>query len=1140
MSAVWMLRTALRRMLADARLLLVAFALAVAATTAIAALVLLIVVTEPAGLRSTLTGATDASVDITVDVFRPAVPVGAVTDAATTAVQDSVLGGLDVTTASTAVTDFARVPDRDEDTPALTYLAQYDDFADNADLVSGSFPEAASDTAPDAASGASTREVAVAIPDAAAQAFGLAVGDRLSVEAGAKDAPVSVRVVGVYRAHDPTSAFWANDPFAGQGDVPGFPKPRVSVYVPVHGFGPLVAGTGALDAAGVPVQRIGITIRPHFSAVTAEQLPALNEHLGELPEAITVGVGNIADSVSSSSDLPATVARASANLVVTRSTVAVVVLLLLVVALFALAQTAGLLTDSRAVQRGLFRARGGSTGQLLAMSVFEGVILAVATLALAPVLAGLVYTAIATLPAMTAAGMPRGFTVPPSVWAVSAGVAAAFVVVLAAPVLRADREDDRSSRGRAGGLLRAGIDLAVVVVAGVALVRLLAYRSPVDPQAAFAIDPVLVAAPTLVLVAGALVAAHLIPLAGKPLDALASRSRRVVLPLATWEVARRARSATAAVLLLTLALGVSSFGVVFLSTWRQAQVDQATLALGAPVVVSADGVDPASRRAELAGGAIGEPQPVMRRSARLATAGAELTADDSRGVASATVLGLPESAMPLIQRGRLGAEGGDDVAKGLAAERAAGITDGVELGDEMRGVAATVTVGDADAPLPGATARIYAVLENSAGLLGTLDLGSAVLDGQPVALRGVLPAASAEESVPASAQPAAAQADDERMRLVGLQVDIFASDPEGYASQPGASAEVLVGDVAALTGPPATEAAGLTARPVEMAPATAWKASTNVKFGEAPLTGDVPVGSQLRMDVQLPTDLAVNPASYVLLGWLPTTGLAAVVSEELVEQLGLTDVMPLSLGIAGARVPIVLSGSAALVPGVSGSSLRTGVDGPEGAVVVVDQQALARSLVQAGQHGTSVDEWWVDVPDGTGETYAAAHPSPAGRQPTLSVDGLARALQSGPLRIAAQAALLLVVGGSAVLAAIGFAAHTAATVRARRLEFAQLRAIGLPRSALTGLIAAEALVVGALGIVFGVAIGLLLSTMTAPVVAVSPSGAPAVPSVVVSIPWLQVGALALGLVAVIAVVVSVVGLRQRLEEPASALRGAAE
>lgn len=1135
MSAAWVLRTALRRMRADARLLLVALALALTATTAISALVLLVVVTEPAGLRATFAAAADASVDISVHIHRPAVPVDVVTDAATTAVQDDVLGGLDVSTESTAVTDFARVPERDADTQALTYLAQYDHFADHADLVSGSFP----DEIPDAASGAaSTAEVAVAVPEAAAEALGLAVGDRLTVEPGAGVAPVVVRVVGLYRADDPTSSFWGSDPFAGKGDAPGFAKPRTSVYVPMHGFGPLAAAAGALDAAGVPLQRIDIDFHPDFSAVTVEQLPGLDERLAELSQAVTVGVGNIADSVSTSSDLGETVSRASANLVVTRSTVAVVALLLLVVALVALSQTAALLSNSRTSQRALFRARGGSRGQLLAMSVFEGVILAIATVALAPVLAGLAYAAIASLPAMAAAGMPSGVVVPAPVWAVSALVAAAFVVVLAAPVLRADDEDgrdDSSGRGRAGGLLRAGIDLAVVVVAAAAFVRLLAYRSPVDSSASFAIDPVLVAAPALVLVAGALVATHLIPLAGRPLDALASRSRRAVLPLATWEVARRARSATAAVLLLTLALGVSSFGVVFLSTWRQAQVDQATLALGAPVVVSADGVDAASQRAGLTGGAVGEPQPIIRRSALLATAGADLTDADQRGVASATVLGLPATAVPLIERGRLGAEGGDAVAKGLAAERSTEAAEGIDLGVDVRGLAATVRVGDADAPVVGATARIYAVVQDAAGLLDTLDLGSAVLDGRPVELRGELPAGSAS-----AAASAPASAPDRSMRLVGLQVDVFADDPEGYAAQPGTSVDVLLGDVAALTGAPAAEGAALTARPLEMAPASAWKASTNVAYGDAPLSGDAPSGFQLRMNVRLPNDLATNPASYVLLGWLPTTGLAAVVSSELVERLGLSDVMPLSLSIAGSRVPIVLRGSAALVPGASGSSLRTGTDEPEGAVVVVDQEALARALVQAGRHGASVDEWWVDVPDGTGEAYAARHPSPAGHQPTLSVDGIARALQSGPLRIAAQAALLLVIGGSAVLAAIGFAAHTAATVRTRRLEFAQLRAIGLTGAALTGVIAAEALVVGALGIVFGVAIGMVLSIMTAPVVAVSPTGVPAVPSVVVSIPWVQVAVLALGLVAVIAAVVSVVGLRQRLEEPSRALRGAAE
>ena len=75
---------------------------------------------------------------------------------------------------------------------------------------------------------------------------------------------------------------------------------------------------------------------------------------------------------------------------------------------------------------------------------------------------------------------------------------------------------------------------------------------------------------------------------------------------------------------------------------------------------------------------------------------------------------------------------------------------------------------------------------------------------------------------------------------------------------------------------------------------------------------------------------------------------------------------------------------------------------------------------------------------------------------------------------------------AALLVAIGFALHTAASVRARRLQFAQLRAIGLSRRSLVGVVGAESLILCAIGTVFGIAIGVLLSWMVGPLVAVSP------------------------------------------------------
>jgi ABC-type antimicrobial peptide transport system permease subunit len=91
-----------------------------------------------------------------------------------------------------------------------------------------------------------------------------------------------------------------------------------------------------------------------------------------------------------------------------------------------------------------------------------------------------------------------------------------------------------------------------------------------------------------------------------------------------------------------------------------------------------------------------------------------------------------------------------------------------------------------------------------------------------------------------------------------------------------------------------------------------------------------------------------------------------------------------------------------------------------------------------------------------------------------------------------------------------------------------------------GMIGADSLLLCVLGIVFGVAIGALLTSLVGPLVAVSPDGTPTVPSIVIELPVVGVALLALGVVAVLTLVVMVVALTQRRTQPADLLRGGAQ
>jgi len=135
-----------------------------------------------------------------------------------------------------------------------------------------------------------------------------------------------------------------------------------------------------------------------------------------------------------------------------------------------------------------------------------------------------------------------------------------------------------------------------------------------------------------------------------------------------------------------------------------------------------------------------------------------------------------------------------------------------------------------------------------------------------------------------------------------------------------------------------------------------------------------------------------------------------------------------------------------------------------------------------------------------------------------------------------QPALLLAVLAGALLVAAGFAAQSAAALRARASELAQLVALGLPRTRVVGVVALESLLVCLLGAGIGVGAGLLVAVLTGPLLAVAPGGGAPFPAVRVVVPWGSVGALVAEVVGVLCVVVGITALVQRRSAPAALLR----
>ena len=1108
-----LVRTTLSRTRSQWRLILAVAAVATLASVLVTSLSLLVSATEQGGVRGALVALPAAQRSLDVRLVDPTVALDEARVRVTAAI-DSVLGDEVPATSSGLALSRAQPIVGATTQPTLAYFGELDGIASNAKLTEGTWAQSVPTEG-------GTVEVALPVSAAAGMSLGLGSIVAITTETG----DVSARVVGLYEAANTDGTYWGVDRLAGRGYDSAFADPTVGFYRATTLFGPLVVAPGAMDAAHIPVAFLDITTTPDFSAITVAGLQPLLDRL-YAADTSPLTSGSVAGQIFYDSDVADSVSEVAAGLVVTRSTVVVVSLLLAVLAIAALGQVGKVFMDARAGERQLMRARGASRRQIFHITLLEASLIAILVGVVTPPLAGLVYRVIALQPPMRAARMPLDTGITPLTWIISGAIAALFIVVLIAPLWRKEGSfvEGEQSKGRqrtATGIMHSGVDVALVAIAGIAYWQLQSYRTPVQASASLAIDPVLVAGPALALVAAALLCVRLIPAASRLFERVGARSRGSIVALAAWEIGRRSQRATAAVLLLSLTLGVGTFGLIFLTTWKQSQLDQASLAVGAPVRVQA-GADGAAA-SDLEKGASGSPQPTVRRSAAVTLGAADSEEETASGAISVQMLALTQESVGFLARGRSGEVGGNAI--GRALKEPVGAPSGIELAGTSGDLSATLLIADLATPLTGVVADIGAVMEQPNGLVSVVSLGRVEADGLEHRLTAPIRVTESQSSSVG--------------RLVGLQARFYALDgAPPPADLSTTSANLLVKDLAWTAPSGKTEALS---PPVD-AP---WVGVSSADAGSPPATTDVPDGWQLRLALSIPPELASDKVSFALVGWTPNAAVPAVLTDEFARSLHVSPNELLGIRTGGIPARIRIQGLTPLVPGSPAApdllgattSLGSSIVGVE--TVVVDYALLARALVEGGSSGAFVDEWWIDVAPGTSDSYIQSLARPESES-AISGEALGSRLQQAPLRVATQAALWVAIAASAALAAVGFGVQSAASLRSRRLELAQLRAIGFSRRRLVGLVAAESLLMSVLGSCFGVGIGILLAWLIAPLVAISPSGNPPVPSVVVEIPGWGLVALVLSVVLALTVVVVGVARVQRFTEPAHLLREGAQ
>ncbi|MFE2066634.1 FtsX-like permease family protein [Streptomyces sp. NPDC059467] len=975
--------------------------------------------------------------------------------------------------------------------PDLTFFAALD--TGQVRLVSGRMPGPAAGT-----------DVEVALPQTAARQLGLRPGSRLTLTDRLDGPAVRVRVTGLYRPADVTAPYWQLDDLLGRG----IKKSGFTTY------GPLLADPAVLGGRRVSAGTSAWLASAGFAAVTTG-------HTDTLRRAARSGVAALRKDpaltgmTASTTSLPDVLDRVDRSLRVARSTLLIVTLQLTLLAGYALLLVARLLSAERREETRLLRARGASGTRIAGLAAAEASLLAVPAAVCAPLLAGPLTQLLAGEGAL--ARIDLRLEVPAggrgTVWLVAAAssLTCALAVTLAqrasfggtglfrhAAVRRPVRGAGNGAAGphSAAGTLRtvrrpalassakAGADLGLLTLAAVAYWQLRRH-----PAGATDLDPLLIAAPALALLAGTVLTLRLLPPLARLAERRAAAGRGLSSALAAWQFGRRPARNAPPVLLLVLAVALGMLAIGQATSWTRSQDDQADFAAGAPVRVLAAG-----------DGGLGRTDIYAALPGVHAAAPAVRTTLPLSGDRTATVLALDtaHAADTVLMRRDLADRPVRPLLAGLAAE---GGTAGARIPAHTARLDLTASVRSSTGP--GTSIDVTVTLENRYGVPYRLPFGRLPTDGRPHTLTLDLTTAPGPATLTGlqldMAQPAY-RAEQHRLRITGLT----ATGTDGTATRLPLPAPWTA---SALTGGAAVATAATS-------PGRPHITSTR------PLTVDY--GTGYLPDADIWTIATVTIRLYVTQPAPPE--LTALATDRFLDSANARPGERVDVTIGGETLPVRITAAVRALP----------TTGDNGGALLLDLRSVNRQLAARYGQGAEPTEWWLGT-SAQARTAAAVRALPDVDPGEVVVrDEIDARLRDDPFGAGPEAAFVAAAVVAAALAAVGFAVSAAGSLRERDAEFAVLRALGAPRRRLARAVAAELGVLVGLALVVGVALGTVLTRTVLPLIVLTSRATRPVPELRVALPPGQV-ALLLAAVAAAPLAVTI-ALSRRGANPASALR----
>ncbi|MEV7420187.1 ABC transporter permease [Streptomyces sp. NPDC089919] len=1004
--------------------------------------------------------------------------------------------------------------------PDLTQLAALDPTRIR--LVAGTLP------GPPAAG--RTAEIPAAVPQAAARRLGTAPGSRLRLTDPLGGPPLTVRITGVYQARDTADPYWQLDPLGG----------RAVRTLEFTTYGPLLADPAALAAGRTSTGSSGWLATADYRDLTTDRIGALRAAATSGPQGLRKAP-DFAAGATVRTALPAVLDRTERALVVARSTLFILALQLVLLAGYALLLVARLLSSQRAGETGLLRARGAAGTRIAALATTEALLLAAPAAVLAPLLAGPLTRLISDYASdgrtLDDGG---GLWTPPGgpVWLVAAAVALCCAAAVVSPALAAASDGTvRLRPGRDGTLpapLRAGADLALVLVAGVAYWQLDRRGGPEGGGAAgssLGVDPLLVAAPALALLAGTVLTLRLLPPLASLAERRAARSRGLGPALAGWHLARRPLRGAGPVLLLVLATAMGTLAVGQGASWDRSQRDQADFAAGAAVRVL-DGrlgtPGQAGYYAQLPG--VHRAAPAYRTTLELS------------GGRTATVLALTtrEADERMLLRPDLADVPAGQLLAGLAPPPPAAGRPEIRLPADAR----TLTVDARLTPdavyqalrrdgTERAPAEFTVLVEDRLGLSYRLRAGPLPADARTRRLTVALDrTASGAGHAPAGP-----------LRVTGFQL---------RGAPPGGRDETQRLDIIRL----ATAGPGSAPRDLTPPAGLRWQGTADATRAGDPLPPrQFTVPGALPLSISYSTGISAGmfgtgaDDSYTVRLTTPQPAASgpppAVATDAFLKAAAARpgDRVSLTLGVERLTVRLVravrelpTTGTPSGTPSGPDPAADPGTDpAADGGALLVDLATVNQALARQGKDLVAPTEWWLSTPKPAAVAAALRSRADAGAADEVLVrDERAAELLGDPLGRGPRAALFGVTLAAAALAAVGFAVSAAGSLREQSAELAVLRALGASRRRLATLAAAEHGLLVLVGVLAGLGIGTLLTRAVVPLLVLTGQAARPLPQVLVELPWSHLALLLAGVAAVPLLTAAALALRHA--GPAPSLR----